>query len=865
LNKWEIAILDSYLMQRLRGLRQLGVIHWVYPNAGHTRFEHSIGVMHLTSRLVEGLERNSGRAGERLVDDVTGKLLRIAGLVHDSGHSVMSHVSESMMERQPGIQELRDWLKEIYNPRKAPSASEAIAAVLVRSKAFRRLLGTPQIGADFIRDVDDAVDKIAGLLLGAPVFGKQAFLTLIINGAFDADKLDYMPRDTLMCGVPCAVDVSRLVEKVHCVTIPAGEVIEPLKDYRAWAGLSEQEPIRVLALPRSAATTLEELAVARTVLYEKIYFHQKVRALEAMVRRVLERQDLSTTGWLELSDEELLTKSPVCHSLRRRNLLKRAFYFFNDTVDRVDAITGEVPDINSVDAGWRRLRRAFKNGTIDAQINETAKAMARQLELDPGILDETPAVLDLPKNSKLELDQFAFIGDSAADLRLPPAAWTGARSETAKHIARQQGYVYADERALLPVYFAARKIVGEEYGQLIGPESYGKTKLDPDDLSRYHAKLRSLGSLSDEPNYSGAPSRRARLLEDFLATAWPRIEELATRFGQYQAVDRGPISEADIAAYLRQFGTEDHARVALRMLEAVEIKSRRFFVESITALMKTALSQEPVTHVCPLGATGDSSAMLSYYMSDLPPELQRPVMPLELALEARAPSILLWDDFCGAAGHSLTTLAQWLGVTDKVKDSVLNESLAMELSDSRKAAMTSARVRIGFAMARKIGVEALRSRLPVLGLKNAGVLDPYESVRNDQGLFARTNAPFLTAQERTEFEQYCTQKARSVLAGKAAASQWSQQKLEERLLGYGNEAHLFAFYYNVPTVSMTLLWSGGEDWIPLFPRRQKPPVDLSSQPARSPSVGLERSRTRAQPAPKKPRARARGVSAKPRG
>jgi deoxynucleoside triphosphate triphosphohydrolase SAMHD1 len=807
-------------MQRLRGLRQLGVIHWVYPNAGHTRFEHSIGVMHQTSRLVEGLERNSGRPGDRLVEDVTVKLLRIAGLVHDCGHSVMSHVSEPVMERQPGVEDLRAWLKELYRPRKDPSASEAIAAVLVRSKAFRALLGTPQIGADFIRDVDDAVDKIAGLLLGAPVFSNQAFLTLVINGAFDADKLDYMPRDTLMCGVPCAVDVSRLVEKVHCVSIPAGPVIGPLRQYRQWAGLGESDPFRIIALPRSAATTLEELAVARTVLYEKIYFHQKVRALEAMVRRVLENESRSTTAWLEVSDDELLTDSTVSRSLRHRTLLKRAYYFWSETPEKPDESSDTSEESIPVDAGWRQLRKAFQNGTIDALINENAKAMCRTLGVDTAVLDEVPAVLDLPKNKKLELDQFAFIGDSHADLRLPPAAWTGARAETAKHIARQQGYVYADERVLLPVHFAARKVLSETYQQPVGHEAYAKTKIDPGDLEKAHLVLKEAGLINADAAYTDVPSRRTALLNDFLSTAWPRIEALAIRFGHYQAVGRGPISESDIADYLRQFETEDNARVALRMLEKVEIKGRDFFVKSIETSMREALKAGPITHVCPLGSTGDSSAILSYYMSDLPTDLRRPVMPLELALESPVRAVLLWDDFCGNAGHSITTIAQWLGATEKVKDLVLNEALAIELNDARKKALFGSSVRIGFAMARQVGLKNLRTGLKKLGLK-APVLTPTELVHEQNGLFERSDTPFLTAAEKTNFASFCKNKTRQVFAAKT----WSPEKLETRLLGHGNEAHLFAFYYNVPTVTMSLLWAGSEKWQPLFPRREKPPIE----------------------------------------
>src|SRR5262249_32675810 len=135
LDPWEVGVLDSPLMQRLRGLRQLGVIHWVYPNAGHSRLEHSIGVVHQVQGLIDGIERNSGRAGQRMVDDVSTKLMRLAGLVHDCGHTIMSHVSESFISKLAGVEELCRWLHQIYLPRKKPSASEAFAAIFVRSPA----------------------------------------------------------------------------------------------------------------------------------------------------------------------------------------------------------------------------------------------------------------------------------------------------------------------------------------------------------------------------------------------------------------------------------------------------------------------------------------------------------------------------------------------------------------------------------------------------------------------------------------------------------------------------------------------------------------------------------------------------------
>src|ERR1043165_6401810 len=92
----EVALLDSPLLQRLRHLRQLGVVHWVYPGADHSRFEHSLGVLHQAQQLISAINRASVTKYDRPViseDDI--QMLRVAALLHDVGHPVMSHVSES--------------------------------------------------------------------------------------------------------------------------------------------------------------------------------------------------------------------------------------------------------------------------------------------------------------------------------------------------------------------------------------------------------------------------------------------------------------------------------------------------------------------------------------------------------------------------------------------------------------------------------------------------------------------------------------------------------------------------------------------------------------------------------------------------
>jgi HD superfamily phosphohydrolase len=89
----ELAVLDTPEMQRLRGVKQLGTAYLVYPGAVHTRFDHSIGVLHVTQRMVEAINRNFELAPRDTlgISEREARVLRIAALVHDVTHIPFGH------------------------------------------------------------------------------------------------------------------------------------------------------------------------------------------------------------------------------------------------------------------------------------------------------------------------------------------------------------------------------------------------------------------------------------------------------------------------------------------------------------------------------------------------------------------------------------------------------------------------------------------------------------------------------------------------------------------------------------------------------------------------------------------------------
>ena len=106
LTREEMRVLDPPQFQRLRGVKQLGTAYLVFPGAMHSRFEHSVGTMHMTDRLTTAVNRNGQLAPTefRSVDDEERRVLRFAALLHDVTHIPFGH----NFEDQTGLLERHD-------------------------------------------------------------------------------------------------------------------------------------------------------------------------------------------------------------------------------------------------------------------------------------------------------------------------------------------------------------------------------------------------------------------------------------------------------------------------------------------------------------------------------------------------------------------------------------------------------------------------------------------------------------------------------------------------------------------------------------------------------------------------------------
>ena len=187
LSDFEKRIVDTPEFQRLRRIKQLGVTYLVYPGAMHTRFEHSLGTMHMASRIAEQIG----------LDDGEREKVRLYGLLHDIGHSAFSHESE---------------------------------------RAVSRFFGThEEIGKNKLQNGD------LGEILGEKFSKKEinafgeGIPQIVIAGDVGADRMDYLLRDAYHIGVSYgAVDVDRIM---HMLSLEGNELVVTEKGLEATESL----------------------------------------------------------------------------------------------------------------------------------------------------------------------------------------------------------------------------------------------------------------------------------------------------------------------------------------------------------------------------------------------------------------------------------------------------------------------------------------------------------------------------------------------------------------------------------------------------------------------------------------------------
>ena len=224
-----MRLVDTAEFQRLRRIRQLGLAHFAYQAAEHSRFTHSLGALHLATRILAKLDSSYKISNEARL------AVRCAALVHDIGHGAFSHVIEPIL--------------------KFHHEEFTIEAVLSPET---------QVGA-VLREFSAALpEAVAGIIRGD---FRPTALAQLVSSQLDVDRMDYLLRDSLMTGAKYGIyDLEWIIKSLEI----------------------DEENDRLYVSARGIYA-VEDYLQARYYMFRQVYFHRTLRSAEAVLRSLLRR------------------------------------------------------------------------------------------------------------------------------------------------------------------------------------------------------------------------------------------------------------------------------------------------------------------------------------------------------------------------------------------------------------------------------------------------------------------------------------------------------------------------------------------------------------------------------------------------
>jgi uncharacterized protein len=372
---------------RLQKIKQLGFVYRVWPGATHTRFEHSLGSYYLALRALRSLLQRGDDGGLYGVSVSSVQTLIVASLLHDIGHYPFSHT-----------------LEELGYP------------IIPHEKVGRAIIEKSEIATILERDYGLSPERVADFIdppRTRPLPPDDELLNILLSGALDVDKLDYLPRDARACNVPYGgVDVSRLQAALRIHPNVNGQ--------------------RRIVVTHKGISPLHSLLHARQEMFDNIYWHHTSRALQVMLLRAIQdallTDAISAVQLADLDDASLLTllaqpQMPASTRALADDLEMRRPY---KGVLEISRLAGRF--YNRLDAlYWDTRRRRH----IEQQL---ATELANALEIE---IADHEVLLDIPRPEKWEMDVWVTFANPPVGMD-PLVTWVQATGLQADDLARYE-------------------------------------------------------------------------------------------------------------------------------------------------------------------------------------------------------------------------------------------------------------------------------------------------------------------------------------------------------------------------------------------------------------------------------------------
>ncbi|MEK7090719.1 MAG: HD domain-containing protein [Patescibacteria group bacterium] len=342
----EKAVIDHPFFQRLRYIRQLAFVSFVYPGAVHDRFSHSLGAMHVAGRMADQFLYNEEYSVlARVLSEKEKELLkffaRLAALLHDAGHPPFSHAAESGMPKFKELDLPKSWFAKKDFGRKAAHEDYSVLIIKGLSAGKNSVLSEAEseIIASLIHKhaaVPKAWDKLFSKNIDPENLHK--LVRSWISGDADADRMDYLLRDSYFIGVPYgSYDLNWLINNL---------------------GVIKRGSFYVTSISESGVHAFEHYILARFNMFAQVYFHKTVRCFEYYLGNALAKKEIIFKIPSDISDYVALRDSTFVERLfakaRARPKSWSGRLMAREPAKRIARVWGDFKTVNDAFVNFRK-------------------------------------------------------------------------------------------------------------------------------------------------------------------------------------------------------------------------------------------------------------------------------------------------------------------------------------------------------------------------------------------------------------------------------------------------------------------------------------------------------------------------------
>lgn len=857
LNQGEVLLVDSPVIQRLRSIKQLGLVDYLYSSANHTRFSHTLGVVYTSELMANHIFRLGTGFPEKNSRSVI-QLIRLAAIFHDSGHFFGSHASEYFFQEETFlyskvrmVEKCRNYFYKYLKIR--PSISEIISILILNSVSVRNLLKLISDGfdsVDFKKKDDELIEQISCLILGYPYNKDWIPFSQIINGQIDADKIDYLKRDAYSTGLPTAVDFSRIIQKIRLVS--SKKLLEMISNE-----MGVDHTHFEFAIAPSAVNTIDQFIISRLMMFENVYLHPKTFSSEIYFRYALELLDKSTEGLLDdfyftlqIVDSDLVNQDIQFHNSRfnkfvvknqdsfmlakrifnriyNRQLLKRCVAINNGYIDYVEGSNGQ-----------QEFTNLFGNRLIEKQRELLVKVETKLRDILQTLgkaVSTDLLIMQYPDISTIHIDSNVQIAVSDKKNKnrnqiFETDKWINSRESKNDII-----YILGNGQIRHEIYIATELILYEDYGIIIKDGDL----YDDNDETR-------INEIREKLVAGGFYNNAVGLIHvESLENKTGKFTELINNWGTYEYItttrNRTRLEPKHLFEYVQQFyqfEQELHQFPLFidgicKMFDSVHFLSKRDIEDSLYENLSTILCRENAKTddlvISALGSYQDSAAIIANSVNIINERLNAnwEVRKPETLTKDECKKIIVFVDDAFYSGSQLISIFQELkGIP--LDDRIIKEHHVSSFSKEFQSGLNTSKFYLSFIYQNSKRINIIKEKILELDFPLQDIIathcfpDPYfekkggNSTENDitelvKNYFIKASQKIMYYKSHDESGNW--------------KKNWNEERVFNSLLGYENAQQLIVYPWNTPTFTITPLWLPCNkdvfSWKPLFQRIDK--------------------------------------------